>query len=95
MNDGTHFNRQFLRACLDQDRYQFQPSAWHRLRELQISLNDALHVLRTGSIDRDPDFDTSAAHWRFTITGRTVDEKEFTISFAFVEVEGVLILTIA
>jgi len=29
------------------------------------------------------------------VHGKTVDEKELTIIFAFVEIEGVLILTIA
>jgi len=95
VNDGRQFNRQFLRACLDQDQYRFQPSAWKRLRELQISLNDALYVLRHGSIDQEPEFDETFGHWRFTVHGKTVDEQELAIMFAFVEIEGVLILTIA
>jgi hypothetical protein len=89
------FNKQFLRACLEQDRYQFQPSAWKRLQELQISLNDTLYVLRHGTIDGEPEFDATFGHWRFTVHGKTVDEQELTIIFAFVEIEGVLILTIA
>jgi hypothetical protein len=95
MNDGRRFNKQFLRACLEQDQYRFEPSAWNRLRELNISLNDALYVLRFGSIDREPEFDAAFGHWSFTVRGKTVDEKELTIIFAFVEIEGVLILTIA
>ena len=95
MNDGRQFNRQFLRACLDQDQYRFQPSAWKRLRELQISLNDALYVLRHGSIDGEPEFDAAFGHWRFTVHGKTVDEQELAIAFASFEIEGVLILTIA
>ncbi len=94
MNDG-HFNKQFLRACLEQDRYHFQPSAWKRLRELHISLNDALYVLRHGKIDGEPEFDIASGHWRFTVHGKTVDEEELTIVFAFVEFKDVLILTIA
>ncbi len=94
MNDGP-FNKQYLRACLEQDRYQFQPSAWKRLGELQVSLNDTLHVLRHGSIDGEPEFDATFGHWRFTVHGKTVDELELRITFAFVEIEGVLILTIA
>jgi len=95
MNDGRQFDKQFLRACLDQDQYRFQPSAWKRLQELQISLNDALYVLRHGSIDGEPAFDLTSEYWRFTVHGNTVDEMELTITFAFVEIEGVLILTIA
>jgi len=95
MNDGRQFDKQFLRACLDQDQYRFQPSAWKRLRELQISLNDALYVLRHGNIDCEPEFDVKSGNWQFTVHGKTVDEKELTITFAFVEIEGVLILTIA
>jgi hypothetical protein len=94
MNDG-HFNKQLLRACLEQDRYRFHPSAWKRLRELQISLNDTLHVLRHGSIDGEPEFDAEYGNWRFTVHGTTVDQQELTIMFIFVEIEGVLILTIA
>ena len=95
MNNDRHFNKQFLRACLEQDQYRFHPSAWKRLQELQISLNDSLYVLRHGSIDGEPEYDAAIGHWRFTVHGKTVDEKELTIMFAFVEIEGVLILTIA
>jgi len=95
MNGDRHFNKQFLCACLDQDHYRFQPSTWKQLLELQISLNDTLHVLRHGSIDEEPEFDATLGHWRFTAHGKSVDEKELTITFAFVETEGVLILTIA
>ena len=95
MSDGRQFDKQFLRACLDQDQYRFQPSAWKRLQELQISLNDALYVLRHGNIDGEPEFDVKSGNWHFTVHGKTVDEKELTIIFAFVEIEGVLILTIA
>jgi hypothetical protein len=92
---GRQFDRQFLRACLDQDQYQFQPSSWKRLQELRISLIDVLDVLRHGNIDGEPEFDVKSGHWRFTVHGKTVDEKELMIMFAFVEIEGVLILTIA
>jgi hypothetical protein len=89
------FNKQFLRACLEQDRYHFEPSAWRRLGELQISLNDTLYVLRHGNIEGEPEFDKASGLWRFTVQGKTVDEKELTVTFAFVEIEGVLILKIA
>jgi hypothetical protein len=95
MDDGRHFNKQFLRACLEQDQYRFQPSAWKRLQELQISLSDTLYVLRHGLITGEPVFDEGFGHWRFTVHGKTVDEQELTIAFTFVEIEGVLILTIA
>lgn len=95
MSDDRHFNKQFLRACLEQDQYRFHPSAWKRLQELQISLNDSLYVLRHGSIDEEPEYDAAIGHWRFTVHGKTADEKELTIMCAFVEIEGVLILTIA
>ena len=36
-----------------------------------------------------------SGYWRFTVHGITVDEQELTIIFAIVEIEGVLILTIA
>jgi hypothetical protein len=95
MNGDRHFNKQFLRACLEQDQYRFHPSAWRRLQELQISLNDTSYVLRHGSVEEEPELDAAIGHWRFTIHGRTVDDKELTIMFAFVEIEGLLILTIA
>jgi hypothetical protein len=93
--NGGHFNKQLLRACLEQDRYRFHPNAWKRLHELQISLNDTLHVLRHGSIDGEPEFDPAYGHWRFTVHGKTVDQRELIIMFVIVEIEGVLILTIA
>jgi hypothetical protein len=93
MND-RHFNKQLLRVCLEQDRYRFQPSAWKQLHELQISLSDALYVLRNGNIDGEAELDVTVGCWSFTMRGETADEKELTITFALVEIEGVLILSI-
>jgi hypothetical protein len=90
-----HFNKHLLRACLEQDRYRFHPSAWKRFRELQISLNDILHVLRNGTIEQEPEFDETYGNWRFAAHGKTVDLQELKIKFVFVEAECVLILTIA
>jgi hypothetical protein len=88
------FNKQKLRACLEQDRYRLHPGVWRRLRELQIDLNDALHVLRHGLISEEPQFEPKSGQWRFTVEGETVDQKELRIVFSFVEIDGLLVLTI-
>ncbi len=92
--EGAHFNKAKLRACLEQDRFRFHSDVWKGIRELQIDLNDALYVLRHGTICEEPVFDDKVAQWEFTVQGTTVDERELRIGFAFVEIEGVLVLTI-
>ncbi len=95
MTDGRPFTKQRLRACLDHDEYRLHPLVWARLRELHIDLSDALHVLRHGLIHAEPEFDTKIGQWRFTVHGRTVDSNELSIVFTFVEIDGVLVLSIS
>lgn len=83
-----------LRACMAEDRYQLHPHFWKRLRERRVELLDALHVLRHGVIYAEPEFDVKFGEWRYTVRGRTVDNVELRIVFTFVEIEGVLVLTI-
>jgi hypothetical protein len=93
--NGERFSKQRLRACLEQDQYRLHPDCWKRLRVLAIDLNDTLHVLRHGIIHAEPEFDAKLGQWRFTIEGETVDQNSLAIIFTFVEVDGVLVLTIA
>jgi hypothetical protein len=92
--EGTRFNKAKLQACLEQDRYRFHPDVWKGFRELQIDLNDALFVLRHGTICGEPEFDAMFGQWRFTVQGTTVEERELRIGFAFMEIDGLLVLTI-
>ena len=57
--EGARFNKAKLQACLEQDRYRFHPDVWKGFRELQIDLNDALYVLRHGTICEEPEFDAN------------------------------------
>jgi hypothetical protein len=91
---AERFSTQRLRAYLDQDHYRLHPEVWKRLRELQIDLNDALYVLQHGVISADPDLDPKIGKWRFSVQGQTVDQNELRIDFTFVEVDGVLVLTV-
>ena len=95
MTSGRPFTKQRLRACLDHDEYRLHPQVWARLRDLHIDLSDAIHVLRHGMIYAEPEFDANIGQWRFTIQGETVDGKALSIIFTFVEIEGVLVLTIS
>jgi hypothetical protein len=92
--EGARFNKAKLQACLEQDRFRFHSDVWKGIRELQIDLNDALYVLRHGTICEEPVFDGRFGQWRFTVQGTTVDERELRIGFAFMEIDGVLVLTI-
>jgi hypothetical protein len=92
--EGARFNKAKLQACLEQDRYRFHPDVWKGFRELQIDLNDALYVLRHGTICEEPVFDGKCGQWRFTVQGTTVDERELRIGFAFMEIDGLLVLNI-
>lgn len=89
---GAHFSKAKLKAYLEQDRYRLDPNVWQGIRELHIDLNDALHVLRRGAICGDPEFDARSEQWRFTVEGITVDDKQLRIGFAFIEIDGVLVL---
>jgi hypothetical protein len=93
-NSGRRFSLQKLRACLDQDRYRLHPHFWTQLRELSVDLNDALHVLRQGMIEVEPEFDPAIQQWRFTVRGLTVDGKHLSIVFTFVEIDDLVVLTI-
>ena len=92
--EGARFNKAKLRACLEQDRFRFHSDVWKAIRELQIDLTDALYVLRHGTICEEPVFDDEFGQWRFTVQGTTVDERELRMGFAFMEIDGVLVLTI-
>jgi hypothetical protein len=92
---GGEFNKQKLRACLEQDQYRLHPDVWKRLRELKIDLNDALYVLRHGIISAEPEFDAKLGQWRFTVEGESVDQEQLRIVFTFIQIDGVLVLTIA
>jgi hypothetical protein len=91
---GKRFSTQRLRTYLELDHYRLHSEVWKRLRELHIDLNDALYVLQRGSISADPEFDPKIEKWRFTVQGHTIDQKELRIDFTFVEVDGVVVLTI-
>jgi hypothetical protein len=43
----------------------------------------------------EPEFDAKIGQWRFTVQGKTVDSNELSIVFTFVEIDGVLILSIS
>lgn len=91
---GRRFSLQKLRACLEQDRYRLHPHVWTQLRELNIDLHDALHVLRQGTIEAEPEFDFAIQQWRFTVRGLTVDGKHLSIVLTFVEIDDVVVLTV-
>lgn len=95
MSNDRPFTKQRLRGCLVHDEYRLHPLVWARLRELHIDLADALHVLRHGLIHAEPEFDANIGQWRFTVQGKTVDGNELSIVFTFVEIDGVLILSIS
>ena len=89
---GARFSKAKLQAYLAEDRYRLDPYVWKGIRELHIDLNDALYVLRHGAICGEPELDTMSTQWRFTVEGRTVDGKQLRIGFAFIEIDGVLVL---
>jgi hypothetical protein len=92
--ESARFSKAKLQTCLEQDRYRFHSDVWKGIRELQIDLNDALYVLRHGTICEEPVFDGKCGQWRFTVQGTTVDERELRIGFAFMEIDGLLVLNI-
>ena len=92
--NSEQFSTQRLRGYLEKDHFRLHPEVWRRLRDLHIDMQDALYVLQRGIITAEPEFDQRTREWRFTVEGETVDQKQLRIDFTFVEVDGVVVLTI-
>lgn len=84
-----------LRKSLGADG-QVRPSR-HFLLELKnedLTLVDAWHVLRTGTIFSQPEHDVASGEWKYRIEGNEPDGKRMAIVFCFKQIDYALLITI-
>jgi len=83
-----------INECLDSGRYRLSDHAIERKNERQIDLLDAIHVLRTGYVEKEKDqFDPIFNTWKYAIRGKTLEDIDIRIILAFHE-EEILFITI-
>lgn len=79
--------------CVERGRYRLTKHAEEELKNDDLDLNDALHVLKTGCHDHGKTgFDAKHQTWKYAIEGKTKDLKKVRVIIAFVE--EMLIITV-
>jgi hypothetical protein len=84
-----------LRKCLGVGG-RVQPSR-HFLDELKsegLTLLDAWHVMRGGTIFYAPEHDVATGDWKYRIEGKKPDGKRTAIVFCFKQIDRALLITI-
>jgi hypothetical protein len=87
--------KEALRKCLGVGG-QVRPSR-HFLDELRnenLALVDAWHVLRTGTIFSQPEPDIASGEWKYRIEGKEPEGKRMAIVFCFKQIDYALLITI-
>jgi hypothetical protein len=64
------------------------------LRAENLTVPDAMCVLRTGCIFNPPEFDVKFGEWKYTIEGRLPDGKQIAIVFSFKQVGTAYLITV-
>lgn len=68
--------RRFLGSSQFSGNYRLVLGVPHfqaRLRERNLTVNDALNILKTGKVTDEPEFENGT--WRYRVTGETVTRK--------------------
>ena len=55
--------------------------------DAHVDMNDVLHVLKTGEIKRDPEWDDENQVWKYRVEGYALDKDELTVITVIVEKE--------
>lgn len=58
-----------------------------------LILPDALRVLKTGNIFREPELDPKTGEWKYRVEGNEVDGRWLSIVFCFKEEDAVFLVT--
>ena len=87
--------REILRDCLEQDG-QVVPSKHFRdqLNEEELTIPDAWHVLRTGTIFDPAEKDVKTGEWKYKIEGKVPDGLWVAIVFCFNSADRAVLITI-
>ncbi len=79
--------------CIERGRYRLTKHAEEELKNDDLDLNDALHVLRMGGHNQGKTgFDAKHQTWKYAFEGNTKDLKKMRVIIAFVE--EMLIITV-
>jgi hypothetical protein len=87
--------KETLRTCLGVGG-RVQPSR-HFLDELTnegLTLPDAWHVMRNGTIFDAPEHDVASGDWKYRIEGKEPDGKRMAIVFCFKQLDRAFLITI-
>lgn len=50
-----------------------------RLKERKVTMQDVLHIFKTGKIIDPPDLDIKTGEWKYKVEGATLDEKTIAV----------------
>jgi Domain of unknown function (DUF4258) len=83
-----------IRHCLDEGRVIPGKHFRQELAAEDLNLLDAFHVLRTGNVFREPEFDVRYQEWNYRMEGTEPDGKKLAIVFCFKEDEAGFLITV-
>ncbi len=83
-----------IRLCIESDQYKLSRHFLQRQKERQVTLAEALHVLRHGYHDASKDeWDNRFQSWKYAIQGRSLEGRQLCIAITFFQKENMLLLT--
>ena len=82
-----------LRFCLEFGIVEQHPHFKKALLEDGCDYNDALMIMKRGSIYDEPEFDVRFQEWRYKIEGEETEGRWLKIVFSFIEDDGTLLIT--
>lgn len=83
-----------LRHCLEQGIVEPHPHFLKALSDEGLDLPDAWHVLRSGVVYDEPEFNVRFQQWRYSVEGREPGGKWLKIVFCFEEEDSTLLITV-
>lgn len=83
-----------LRRCLEEGSIVPSRHFMEELVEDRLTLTEAYHVLRTGTVFDPPEQDIKTGEWKYRVEGTEPDGKWLVIVFCFKRVDTALLITI-
>lgn len=84
-----------VRECVEAGRYRITLHADQRMTERNVTLPEALYVLKTGWHEKRKDqYQDSFESWNYSIRSQTVDDRSLRVVVAFDETEQIVVVTV-
>jgi len=83
-----------IRHCLDEGRVIASKHFRDELKAECLNILDAHHVLNTGNVFREPEFDVRYQEWNYRMEGTEPDGKQLAIVFSFKEDDLGFLITV-